>query len=1008
MKFKFGVKQIVLIVVAVVLIAGLIVGNYFINANKISLNNYFGGGNAQSSSDTYSSGDALVPELVEDSAVLLRNETKSGTPTLPLDPTNDRENKVNLFGWNSTDAGYLLSGTGSGGSPVLEQNRVTISQAFKDAGYEINEELLADYASQSGAGSDTINHVGQQSTQSMAAIYNPGESFYTDERMSAAKDFSDVAIVVLSRNTGENCGGGETLNVSGYANGAWLELTANEKTMLEYVTTYFSSGKVIVLLNTTNTMELGFLEDYGIDAAMYIGATGQSGARAIPNLLYGQKTVKASTEDEESAEETVVQFSPSGRTSDTYAYNYNLVDGKAYSPSWASTVNNGNSLYYQEGIYVGYKWYETADVEGFFDDVTTEYGSGYDGIVQYPFGYGLSYTEFEWSVDWPDQNTVTADGEYTVEVTVRNTGDYPGKDVVELYFTPPYTDGGIEKSAMNLLAFAKTPTLNPGNQITLELKFSAYDLASYDCYDANDNGFYGYELDGGTYEIKLMSDAHHTAPMAGSSRNQSEMTCAASGIQIANDPVTGTAVENQFTTVGEYTAYSGTPIDGSSAFSGGIDYLSRANAFANFPSATTYTCKGLSNRPNQEFSGEDKWNDLATAEFDNIQYGVDAGRYLLTKADGSKPTRSDLNGEGEQLVYNTELMEILKDYDAEEWDEFLDQLTQNEINQLIGQGQFQTVLVESVGKPFCNEYDGPSGFNLNSQSAPSLPEWVVFPVEILLGCSWNVEVTHMMGAEMGKIGQATGVHGWYGPGLNLHRSPYYGRNFEYYSEDPVLTGHLAAACVKGAKENDLAAYMKHFACADTGPNSPNWYTWLTEQTLRESYLKPFEIAVKEGGANAAMSGFSAVGATWAGSNWALTTQVLRNEWGFRGTVITDWQNNYMDKLRGIFGGNDLWLGGNAGTFNFDDPEQAYCARQSAKNILYTYIDCHMTVADPNEGPNIVGSKTSGLFIFIWVLFNVLLIAGIALCVVFFIISPKQMRAAKAAKKAQQNGDNNVR
>ncbi len=1015
MKFKFGVKQIVLLIVAVLLIAGLIVGNYFINANKLVLNNFFAGGHSQTSGDTHSSGDALVPELVEDSAVLLRNQTETvngeQVPTLPLDPTNAKENKVNLFGWNATDKGYLLSGTGSGGSPVLDQNRVTLSKAFTDAGYEVNTELLDAYATESGAGNGYINHVGQESSQSMAAIYNPNASFYTAERMQQARDFSDVAVVVFSRNTGENCGAGETLNFSGYSNGSWLELTNNEKLMLSNVTDTFADGKVIVLINSTNTLELGFLEDYDdlIDAAMYIGATGQSGARAIPNLLYGQKIVKETDENgevKEDSEGSVFKFSPSGRTSDTYAYNYNLVDGRAWAPNWASALSSNNSIYYQEGIYIGYKWYETANAEGFFSDASTEYGSGYDGIVQYPFGYGLSYTTFDQAVTWPSEHNLTVDGKYEVKVTVTNTGSYPGKDVVELYYTPPYTDGEIEKAEINLLAFAKTPTLEPGNSCELTLSFSAYDLASYDDYDKNDNGFYGYELDGGDYVIKLMSNAHELKEVA-SGTNTLTMTCPASGVKFENDPVTGTVVENQFTTVGDYTAYSGTPIDGSTAFTGGIDYLSRANGFANFPNETTFTCKAYNTRANQEFSGEDKWTEIAAEHASEIQYGQDAGMYLLTTEDGGKPTSTDLNGDGVQLVYNTELMEKLKNYDAPEWTEFLNQLSQREINTLIGIGYFRTEAIESVGKPICNEHDGPAGFNENSQGTSSPPEWVVFPVEILLGCSWSTDSLWRMGTEMGKIGQATGVHGWYGPGLNLHRSPYYGRNFEYYSEDGVLTGKLAAACIKGAKENDLAAYMKHFACADTGPNSPNWYTWLTEQNLRENYLKPFEIAVKEGGANAAMSGFSAVGATWAGSNWALTTQVLRNEWGFRGTVITDWENGYMDKVRGIFGGNDLWLGSSTGNFNFNDPEQAYCARQAAKNILFTYVDCHMTVADPNQTVQIIGTETSGLFIFLWVLYNVLFVAGIALCVVFFIISPKQMRAAKAAKKAQQNGNNNV-
>lgn len=991
MKIKFGVKQIVLSVVSVVLIGVLIVGNILLSANSITLHKLFGGNKYDSSAggEAYEKGDAMVSQLVEDSVVMFRNENNA----LPLDATNDKENKVNLFGWNATTKGFLLSGTGSGGSPVLDQNRVTLAEAFKEAGYDYNESLYAKYESESGAGNDYINHIGQQSQQSMQAIYNPGESFYTDEVMQQARAYSDVAIVVLSRNTGENCGTGETLNFTNYSNGSWLQLTANEKAMLKHVSETFSDGKVIVLLNTTNTMELGFLEEYDVDAAMYIGAPGQSGARAIPHLLYGQK--KTTDKD---GKETIVKLSPSGRTSDTYAYYYGLVDGKSYSPSLASALSNSSSIYYQEGIYIGYKWYETADAEGFFDNLETNFGKGYDGIVQYPFGYGLSYTDFKWTVEkWPEQNELTEKGEYSVQVRVENVGDYPGKDVVELYYTPPYTAGEIEKSEMNLLAFGKTVTLEPKESQVLTLTFTAYDLASYDDYDKNGNGFCGYELDGGDHVLKLMRDAHNAATCYDDKEteiaNTYTMTC--KGVKFAEDPVTGTAVGNLFT---GSSAYSGTPIDGSTAFNGGIDYLSRSNSFRNFPQSTSYTCKARSNSPSQTYQ-TDAWNN---ADISDIEYGVDAGEYLVTKEDGSKASASELSSSGSALKYNEELMEKLWDYDSEDWTTFLNQLSQKDIVDLIRLGKFQTAAVESVGKPFCNEYDGPAGFNQNSSGAASDPQWVVFPVEILLGCSWNPQSTYNVGKAMGAIGNETGVHGWYGPGLNLHRSPYYGRNFEYYSEDAVLTGVLVAECIRGAKQNNLTCYMKHFVCADTGPNSGNWYTWLTEQNLRENYLKPFELAVKDGGANAVMSGFSAVGATWAGSNYALSTQILRNEWGFRGSMITDWENGYMDKVRGILGGNDLWLGQNNASFNFNNNAQAYCARQSAKNILYTYIDCYMTAREYQKNPNAndpykvnIDKPSAGqaafspLFVTLWVAVDVVLVAGLGICVFFIFKSFKK-------------------
>lgn len=1011
-KFKFGVKQIVLLIVAIVLIVAMIVGNIVLDANSITLHKFFGGDkyNSEAGGEAYEMGDAMVSQLMEDSVVLFRNENNA----LPLDATNEKENKVNLFGWNATTNGFLLSGTGSGGAPVLNQNRVTIAEAFEEAGYEYNKDLYDAYAS---AGSGNINLIGVNNTGNvMQTIHNPGQSFYTEARMQAAKEYSDVAIVVFSRNTGENCGVNETINPSNYSSGAWLELTANEKIMLENIKQYFGDGKgkVIVLINTTNTMELGFLEEYDIDAAMFIGSPGQSGARAIPHLLYGQKKVQG-----EGGSEEIVKLSPSGKTADTYAYNYNLVNGKVYNPTWASTIQTGNSLYYQEGIYLGYKWYETADKEGFFDEA-----GGYDEIVQYPFGYGLSYTTFKWIIEeWPTKTDLTEKGEYEVKVRVANVGDHPGKDVVELYYTPPYINGEIEKAEINLLAFGKTVTLQPGETQVLTLKFNAYDLASYDDYDKNQNGFFGYELDGGDYFIKLMTDAHHPATCYASLEseetisNSFKMTC--SGVEFATDPVTGEEVKNLFTKTAETEPWDGTPLDGSTVYTGNnkFEYLSRKDQFANFPNKTTYICNTRNGSVNQTYQTT-VWNNADTSD---IQYGQDAGLYLLTKEDGSQASSSELGSSDAKLEYNVDLMTTLWDYDAEEWDIFLDQLTKADVNNLIAKGKFQTVALTSVGKPFCNEYDGPTGFNQNSSGVTSNPKWVVFPTEITLGCSWNPQSTYNMGKAMGFIGGETGVHGWYGPGLNLHRSPYYARNYEYFSEDGVLAGKLAAECIKGAKENNLTCYMKHYVCADTGQNSGNWTTWLTEQNLRENYLRPFEIAVKEGGANGIMSGFSAVGSMWAGANWALSTQILRNEWGFRGSMITDWAdgNAYMNHTRGILAGNDLWLGQADASFNLNNKAEEYCARQSAKNILYTYVDCYMTAKtyqdkvasgeydDPYavniDKPLIGQAAYSHLFVALWAIANILLILGLAVCALFFFVSPKQIANLFKGKKATAGG-----
>lgn len=335
------------------------------------------------------------------------------------------------------------------------------------------------------------------------------------------------------------------------------------------------------------------------------------------------------------------------------------------------------------------------------------------------------------------------------------------------------------------------------------------------------------------------------------------------------------------------------------------------------------------------------------------------------------------------LVINKELMETLSDYEAEEWDAVLDQLSEQEIKDLIGRGGFKNVAVYSVGKPLCTDRDGPAGFNMGVTNPNTETKWTGFPTESLIGCCWNADLAFSMGVAQGKVASATGLQGWYAPGVNLHRSVYNTRNYEYFSEDSVLTGRLAAAMVKGAKENNLYCYVKHFAVSEAGANPNDKNTWLTEQTLRETYLKPFEMCVKDGGANGMMSAFNRVGAVWAGSNHALLTDLLRGEWGFRGTVITDWyQPNYMDYTRGLKAGNNLWLDGTfdrAADINLSDAGTAYSARQAVKNILYTYVVTTTAVS-------VTAIPQSALFTALWVLLDVALAVGLGVCI-FFIVKP---------------------
>ncbi len=1003
MKFKFGVKQIVLLLVAVILIGVLIAGNIILVWQAPLLHGFFGGIGGDTESEeaqkALGTGDQMVQDISEDSIVLLKNDEVDGKPYLPLDLSDyDDAHGINLFGWGATDSGFLVVGGGSGGSPINEENpmHTTLTEAFAAQGFPYNHSLSDAYAGVSSTDADYRGSSGSTNAYVDPCMTNPGESFYTNELLNQAKANSSDAIVVLSRWGAENMDSGsgrELKNTEHYKNGDFLRLTNEEKLMFNKLRE--KGFNVTVLLNTTNPLELGFLEEYDdiIQACLYVGIPGQSGTMAIPNILLGSKLVDGEA----------VEISPSGRLTDTYARNW-----QTWSPNYNNIGITGN-IAYKENIYIGYKWYETAAAEGLFN---------YNEVVQFPFGYGLSYTSFEQTISGvtlegspvSDGAALSKDGTYTVTVHVKNTGDHAGKDVVQLYYTAPYTNGGIEKASINLLAFGKTENLEPGAEADVTLTFTAYDMASYDDYNKNHNDYSCYELDGGAYEIKLMENAHDL--YEGAAKNQYTLNVPASGIRFETDPVTGTEVKNLFT---GKTAYAGVPIDGENGVNGGVTYLSRADHFANYSKATEGgigTLTSAANDAHNNYTYDGYNTDAIREEVNGYMPGTDAAMLIVALDDGAPPTPAtldQLNGNDEEatlVVQKDVLRDLIDDSDPATnelmWTMFLDQLTTEEICSLIGHGYFHTVAVESVGKPNNFETDGPAGFNSAVASPGSTNGWTVFPAETLSGCSWNTELMYELGRVQGQIGVATKTVGWYAPGVNLHRSPYNSRNYEYYSEDAVLSGHLAAETIRGAKEEGLTCYLKHFALAESGQNSDEWYEWITEQALRETYCKPFEIAVKEGGANAMMSAFNCVGAVWSGYNHALLTTMLREEWGFKGSVITDWAKSYMkDYARAVIAGNDLWLDQNEqdAVIDFDDPVQFYAARRSAGHILYTYVDTLYTSGLESVVPS--PPPYSGLFVGLWCAIDIALGLGLIACCLFFFWSPLKNRKAKKAAAAAE-------
>lgn len=926
-------------------------------------------------------GDELVQEVAEESMVLLKNENN----TLPLAADN---RKINLFGYGSTDLGLVYSGGGAGANFLTDggsnKYKRNLTQAFEEEGFEVNKDLVQKY--------DDYSDYCVNPYRGIGSIVCPPADFYTSDVLRGALNFSDTAAVVISRNGTESyeiplyqpkTGNG----VSNDNTRTYLQLTTEEEAMIDVVADNFE--KVIVLINSTNRMELGFLDDERIDAAIYMGAPGQSGTLAVPRILKGEKTVK-----DESGADVTVPVTPSGKLSDTYAYST-----REYDPTDANMFANPQypdhgEITYAENIYVGYRWYETADAEGYFDDVTTEYGSGYDGVVQYPFGHGLSYTDFSWKVNEvsvEEGSSFDEKTKFTFKVEVENIGEKAGKDVVQLYSTPTYYDGEIEKSEVNLVAFAKTKQLEPGQTQELELTFTGYDLASYDCYDANKNGHSGYELDRGDYTISLRTDAH---TLKDCEDNQIIYTLD-STVNIDKDPVTNVDVVNRFT--GE-DAYMDLPID-ASTLAEGTQFMSRADFEATFPKERSIDHR--SEAKAQEVNT--KWNTRYDVESDVTVNDEDNGLYFVTKEDGSPASYDDLTGAtGATLKYNEELMlKLGNDYDNEDWDKLLNQMSESELRDIVYGGGFQTAAVASIGKPKTTDADGTGGIKYGEDNEKLLG----LPTESLIGCCWSQETAYNVGRATGMIANAVGVQGWYAPGLNLHRNAYSGRYYEYYSEDPVLTGKLGAETIRGAKNLGLTCYMKHFAVSEEGVNPDNVMTWHTEQMLREIYLRAFEIPVKEGGANGIMTSFNCIGAVWAGACDPMNNDILRGEWGFDGGLLSDWSGGrpWMNVELAIRGGNDFMLdpsnNGGSSSMDINNPTTEARCRVSAHNILYMWANSWAQAKDYQEngeddrysadlGVSITQFPFSPIPVVLLVVADVILAGTIVACIVFIVKKPK--------------------
>lgn len=802
----------------------------------------------------------ITTKIEEEGVVLLENKED----TLPLN--TEKNAKVNVFGQSSVSIVY--GGAGSGASD--ETDNVSLQDGLSQAGFEVNEDLTNFYEDHK------TKKKGQNVFNLKGGDYNinePATSEYSDKLLSDAQAFSDTAIVVFSRNGGE--GGDLPMDMASYTGGDagkhYLELQTCEQEMLAMVEENFDH--VIVLINSSNAMELGFLEDEKVDAALWIGGPGSTGCVAVGEVLSGA-------------------INPSGRLVDTYAYDLTTAPAYYNAGNFTYTSNGEDTkehyVEYAEGIYVGYRYYETRYVDnetGRCDE------DAYSQVVQYPFGYGLSYTTFEQKITGHE----VKDGKINVEIEVKNTGEVAGKDVAQVYVTAPYTNGGIEKSFVELEGFAKTGVIEPGKSEKVNVSFEVEDMAAYDYTDKG-----CYVLEKGSYEIKLMNNAHDV-------------------IDSFTYDVDDTIVydENNARSTDQTAA-----VNTFDFAAGDVTYVSRSDWEGTLPTERVET---------KEASSE----ILDQLNLDNIN-----SLYVNPSNDGEKITTGADNG-----LTLSDMVGL--SYDDEKWDQLLDELSVEDMAKLMGYGGFSTVEIASIDKVATIDIDGPAGLNALTSDISG----VQFPSEAVIGSTYNVDLVDEMGQTYAQEANANGVVGLYAPGLNIHRTPFSGRNFEYYSEDPVLNGKLGAAMTRGCNSMGVYCYPKHFALNDQETNRSGVCVWSNEQAIREIYLKAFEIVVKEGNNHGLMSSYNRIGTVWSGGCEQLLTTVLRGEWGFEGAVATDYANaKLLNADQALMAGGDLMLSTTGATLSdtvTSSTEGQQKLRQAAKNVLYMVVNSR-AYTDPVE------------------------------------------------------------
>ena len=941
----FGIMwSVIFVVVAAILIAATVVTQIWATA----VNKYLGASTSKmvsttdeeqedteyyksdyddDASATLSASKELVKEIASEGIVLLENDG-----ALPLSSSA----KVSLFSVGSVSP--ILGGTGSGA--VSDEDTVTTKEALEDVGLTVNPELWDFYTDMHENQGYERTYTGVWSSDPWTINEVPVSEF-TTSAVSTLSEYGDAAIVFICREGGENedipDNSGLDTTTGDVTDSSYTYLTLNEteRELFQYLEDSSEVSTIIPIINMNNAFELGWLSDYSkIDACIWAGGLGVTGINALADILVGETN-------------------PSGHLVDTYAYdsksspamqnlgNYTYENSDAVPTDICDTSRSTHYITYAEGIYVGYRYYETR-----YEDVVLGQGSASSDVglygssgstwnyaeeVQYPFGYGLSYTTFEHSDFTLDYD----DGEFTVTVKVTNTGSVAGKDVVEVYFQSPYTDydkaNGVEKASIELCGYAKTSLLAANASETVTVTISEEELRAYDS-----NGEKGYILDAGDYYFTVATDAHDAINNVLAAKGASSASMSAT---LNRDNASGNAsLADVWTYGGNSTAPNTTIFDTSTTYYGdeGEEITNQLDLadINNYDTTMTYLTRS-------DWANTFPTTSVLTMN-DAIIEGLRSEDYKKDTDDSYEiPTTAAGNGMNLITLRGA-------DYDDENWETLLDNLTGSEMVQLVTQGSFQTVAIESINAPSTAAQDGPAGINGQSIGG-AMGNSTAFPAEVLVASTWNEDLLYEMGLQIGNEALITdtsstngGLSGLYGPGGNTHRTPYSGRNYEYYSEDPFLAGTMAAVETQGLNDKGVIVYIKHFALNDQEKNRQGLCTWANEQTIREIYLTSFEYAVRFGGSTGIMSAYNRIGPVWIGGCTEVMYNILRDEWGFCGSSITDFVNDtdYQSILQGVNAGNDLWMDSST-TNSLNYSKNGYLLqllRRASHNILYSVVN----------------------------------------------------------------------